>query len=288
MTNEQLEQNINNAVNNGSLSEISQAAKIPDNYQRTIDLVDQTITDLNNHLDKERVKANILQYQFAKFLATIDSPTYGNMVFNKDADGNFIPFETKVEYDNACKLVENGFTKSNTENGSLVLDNSDIRLQVNAFVDANYKGEVTEFNNIVESIGLVDANSAKSQLQFVDIDVQPISQSYLSNDLRNTLFNDVIDNVNTGSDSYSKTADSSKLDEALLHVSNTFHDVENKSGSLVVLANTYLNKLLERYQNQGDNPQDLLDPLTGVKLSDRAKIDAIKELGCAFLSLKRS
>lgn len=287
LTNEQLEQNINNAVNNGgSLSEISQAAKIPDNYQRTIDLADQTITDLNNHLDKERVKANILQYQFAKFLATIDSPTYGNMVFNKDADGNFIPFETKVEYDNACKLVENGFTKSNTENGSLVLDNSDIRQQVNAFVDANYKGEVTEFNNIVESIELL-TNSAKSQLQFVDIDVQPISQSYLSNDLRNTLFNDVIDNVNTGLDSYSKTADSSKLDEALLHVSNTFHDVENKSGLPVVLANTYLNKLLERYQNQGDNPQDLLDPLTGVKLSDRAKIDAIKELGAlSFSSLR--
>lgn len=283
-TSEQLEQNYKSILQSGgTLNDLQAAAKMPENHQGIIDLADRTLEVLNTHLDKERIKANILQYQFGKFVSSIDSPTYGNLAFNKDESGNFIPFETKADYDKACQLVENKFAKANAEKGTLTVDNSEIRLQVDAFVESNYKGEKTELNNIIENVELLNS-SAKTKLQFIDLDVQPIGVSHLSSDLRKTLFNDVLDNLNKGLDQYSKTADTNHLDEALTKVSKTFLDVERQSGLPVTLGNVYLNELLAKFAHTDHDAEKVRDPLNGVILSDRAKLDAIKDLGTLSFS----
>lgn len=287
LTSATLEHNLLYAVNKlGTAQAIIDAAKMPENEGQVLSAADTTIAEIAEHLEKERFKANILQYQFAKLTADVDSPTYGNLVFNHDAEGKFIPFETKNDYDVACQLVGNNFTKINAENGSLVLDNSEVRQQIDSFVESNYNGAKREVNNIFENMELLNT-SAKAKLQFVDLEIEPVSVTHLPPDLNEKLFNAVVDNLNQGLADYSKTADQSALDNSIKNVSKMFFNIEQQSALPVTIGNTYLSRLMDRYSQANEGESKFISPLTGVELSDRSKLDVIKDLASiAFSNLR--
>ena len=257
--------------------------KLSDDQKSSLKSADKTIQDISIHLGKEQLKANILQYQFAKFTQGLDHPTYGGWVFGRDEAGNLKPFESKSEYEYATKLVENGFLKSNAENGSLLSDKGPVRQKI----ENAYQISSTDVNNIFENIDLLN-NAVRSKLQFVDLDVDSIAVSHLSDDLRTSLFNNIVSSLNDGLSEFNQTQNDAHLDKTLSNVSKILTNIEKQSGLPVGLNNPNLNSLIKNYAVwDKENPTKIYDSSAGIPLSSRAKIDALKGLaGISFAHIK--
>ena len=283
----QILETVNRDIQDALLSQVKSGKPpseviIPEEQKIAIENVDKSIKDISSLLGKEQLKANILQYQFTKFTHGLDHPTHGGWAFERDEAGNLKPFESKAEYENAIKLIENGFLKANAENGSLVLDKSSVRQKIDAYVENAYQITSNDVNNVFENIDLLN-NAARSKLQFVDIEVDTISVSHLSNELRTVLFNNVITSVNQGLTGFNQTQNEAHLDKTLSGVSKMLMDIEKQSGMPVSLGNPNLSKTMANYALwDAENPTKIYDSATGIPLSSRAKLDALK--GLAALS----
>lgn len=260
---------------------------IPEEQKIALENAEKSIHDISAHLVKEQLKANILQYQFAKFTQDLDQSTYGGWVFDRDELGNLKPFGSKSEYESALKLVENGFSKANAENGSLIPDKGPVRLKIDTYVENAYQIQSNDVNKIFENIDLLNS-AARSKLQFVDIEVDTISVSHLSNELRTGLFNNVVNSLNQGLVGFNQSQNDIHLDKTLLGVSKLLKSIENQSGLAVALGNPQLSHLLANYGDwDAENQTKIYDSVTGIPLSSRAKIDAIKGLAAvSFAHLK--
>lgn len=260
---------------------------IPEDQKAHLAELDGTIKDITSTLGKEQLKANILQYQFAKITHGLDQQTYGGWVFDRDENGNLIPFESKAAYENATKLVENGFLKANTENGSLVPDNSDVRKKIDIYVENAYQTHTKDVNVIFENIDLLN-NAARSKLQFVDLEVDAIPAAHLSSDFKSVMFNGVVNSINTGLTDFNTTQSDVHLDQTLSNTSKMFANIEKQSGLPVSLGNQALSNLIKNYSNwDAEKSNSINDPATGLPLSNRAKLDALKGLASiSFAHLK--
>lgn len=253
--------------------------------QEYLNNAEKTIQELNEHLDFERIKANILAYQFKKLTAKSDNNTYGNLVFNQDSDGVFVPFKSQTDYNNAVLLVKNDFDKKNAENGALILDVSATRQKIDEFIASNYMQNKIDINNLWNNLALFNS-TAKKELQFVDLESTDLTADHLSSDLRKKLFSTVIQSINNGLIGYTSNA-RDKLDQSLREVGNLFADVERQSYLTLSVGSVRLDALLKKYNDLDIVNSMVRDPLSGVVVSDRAKLDALKRIASiSFDNLK--
>lgn len=250
--------------------------------QSRLNNADETLNKITEYLDAERIKANILSYQFDKLTNKSDSQLFGNLVFNKDDDGNFIPFQSQVEYNNALQLVKNKFDKDNAQNGSLILDQSETRKSIDSFIDENYsytsgnKEAIDLWNSVV-----LFNNESQNNLS-VELDDVDLTTDQLTVELKNNLFNKVNNEIHESLNDYIN-GNKDSLNHGLRKISELFAAIEDQSFITLHTDSIYLDKILKSYKID-DSELAVKDPLSGIELSDKTKIDALKKL--ASLSFK--
>src|SRR5690606_20870050 len=97
----------------------------------------KSVENLTNFLDemiqKNQIKANILKYQFGKHIKDADLKPFGLLAFNSE-NGAYKPFETKSDYEQSVNLLKNRYFKENLESDSLQQFESEVKSKLDMFV----------------------------------------------------------------------------------------------------------------------------------------------------------
>ena len=262
--------------------------KALDSHNKLLNLHD-SIEQYDQIIDRSRIQANILRYQFTKYLGDLDQPIYGALVLASDENGNYKPFEDATAYRTAVQLTKNAFEAQNVNGYTPRV--SEVSANLDSFVSQHYV--VTSVDASEPDNALVDLGNTLSAVQIYANPNIEVAESLPIPKLDMIMINDdILMRANYAFTKYTSGIHSEgALDKALVGISRYVEGIKRVSGyDFKPTNNAEFNKIIESfsaYKGAIDYPihEDFRSPINGVVIGDMTKIEILKSAADKSLAL---
>ena len=252
-------------------------------YKKSLETL-KSVENLTNFLDemiqKNQIKANILKYQFGKHIKDADLKPFGLLAFNSE-NGAYKPFETKSDYEQSVNLLKNRYFKENLESDSLQQFESEVKSKLDMFVDNHYYSAKNPQN---------DFDLKKSIENIIPIyKFEEQSPTYINlpvlNERKVKIGQELLSLIRDGVGHFVGTKKSIELDTALIHVASFTAQISHQTGiENPFKLNPEFNSILKTYaQINRDDLSSYGSPAVynekmAVPASSTTKLDILKNL----------
>lgn len=252
-----------------------------------IDELRESADQYSQIVDRSRIQANILHYQFNKYLSNLEQPVYGTLAFQADASGNYKPFEDATAYRTAVKLVVNAYAAKNID--GYVPRISELSANLDAFVNQHYA--VTSIDPAEPATALANLNRSIESSQLFSLpNAEPVENLPILKEDQIAIHRDIAHRAHAAFKSYSNRPKSTNLDMALVAVARYAQHIKNSTGvDFNPTNNPEFNAVIKSfadYEGSLDYPasQDYRSPITGVIIGDMSKVEIIKAVADKSIS----
>lgn len=262
--------------------------------------VEKLIKEVEAKIEVEKIKENILTYQFSRLIPDSSKFIGGFSAFDSDANGNFVPFSSDTAYYLTTASLKNTFEKNNTStNGPKELENP-VLVRLEDYVESQYKRIAMPIGSIASEIAKVADSIMSINYSFTDVKFDNTASIPLPLD-NNDLVSEYLEVYEGIAKAVSKYQDydsssdfeNNPLDTSLIVIARR---AENYRNTLFLAgthtSSSYASAILRQYEKFEFGPDEttpddrfrFVNPGTLLSLTDMEKLEVLKEIYTVSLS----